>query len=415
MPDPNRDPNHMAGLFLSRIPAEVRKCISGDEAADRAVEAMRLSSLAADPGLSAETRQGYRDSAQAVLAARPRDVVAKEARALIAKADAIVGGGAPAELLRLRAERLVGEHPIAPRRSAEAGLEGIRQGHRARVAKAKKAEKDPPVPVFDADGNLIGVCDADDIMPVAGAGKKADAAAAPAPAQPAGQAAGAAAADAAPVAKAADGRVFVWDQHGRRYLTHPRSIHRRIAKAGDDDMVTMYDAAGRAYQVPSSAIRSAEDQARDTGPVSAGGTTGMGQPRMTGPAAALPGDGPQARLRGGVADRTVVKAGPAGPGRVRTVGDAARDRRLARIEKATGLDLRLPHVYARNIYSAGGHCVCEAPLVHQTHTGITNSLPVDFRGVAKATWSPELGTPTWSPGLGNRATEQWLASRLGRR
>ena len=51
-----------------------------------------------------------------------------------------------------------------------------------------------------------------------------------------------------------------------------------------------------------------EDQARDTGPVNAGGTTGMGQPRMTGPDAALPGDGPQADKPGDAAGRQVVKA-----------------------------------------------------------------------------------------------------------
>jgi hypothetical protein len=53
---------------------------------------------------------------------------------------------------------------------------------------------------------------------------------------------------------------------------------------------------------------SAEEQARDTGPVQAGGTTGMGEPRATGPADALPGDGPQKTLPGDVPGRTVIKA-----------------------------------------------------------------------------------------------------------
>jgi hypothetical protein len=52
----------------------------------------------------------------------------------------------------------------------------------------------------------------------------------------------------------------------------------------------------------------AEEQARDTGPVNAGGTTGMGEPRESGPAAALPGDGPQAARPGDVPGRTVIKA-----------------------------------------------------------------------------------------------------------
>ena len=54
--------------------------------------------------------------------------------------------------------------------------------------------------------------------------------------------------------------------------------------------------------------RTPEEQARDTGPVQAGGTTGMGLPRTTGPAAALPGDGPQQSRPGDVPGRTVIKA-----------------------------------------------------------------------------------------------------------
>ena len=54
--------------------------------------------------------------------------------------------------------------------------------------------------------------------------------------------------------------------------------------------------------------RSAEEQARDAGPVNAGGTTGMGQPRATGPEAAQPFDGPQAALPGDAPGRTVVKS-----------------------------------------------------------------------------------------------------------
>lgn len=55
---------------------------------------------------------------------------------------------------------------------------------------------------------------------------------------------------------------------------------------------------------------SPEAQAKDTGPVNAGGTTGMGQPRVTGPSEALPGDGPQAALPGDaqVPGRQVIKA-----------------------------------------------------------------------------------------------------------
>ena len=51
-----------------------------------------------------------------------------------------------------------------------------------------------------------------------------------------------------------------------------------------------------------------EEQARNTGPVNAGGTTGMGQPRTTGPDSALPGDGPQDARPGDAPGRAVVKA-----------------------------------------------------------------------------------------------------------
>jgi hypothetical protein len=51
-----------------------------------------------------------------------------------------------------------------------------------------------------------------------------------------------------------------------------------------------------------------EEQARNTGPVNAGGTTGMGQPRTTGPDSALPGDGPQDMRPGDAPGRAVVKA-----------------------------------------------------------------------------------------------------------
>lgn len=59
---------------------------------------------------------------------------------------------------------------------------------------------------------------------------------------------------------------------------------------------------------------SPEEQAADRGPVKVGGTTGMGQPRETGPAAALPADGPQAKLPGDYPGRTVIKDSSSGDG-----------------------------------------------------------------------------------------------------
>ena len=55
---------------------------------------------------------------------------------------------------------------------------------------------------------------------------------------------------------------------------------------------------------------SPEMQAKSTGPVNAGGTTGMGEPRATGPDGALPFDGPQSALPGDaqVPGRKVIKS-----------------------------------------------------------------------------------------------------------
>lgn len=72
-----------------------------------------------------------------------------------------------------------------------------------------------------------------------------------------------------------------------------------------------------------------EAQAADTGPVDVGGTTGMGEPRVTGPGAALPGDGPQRDRPGDHPGRTVVKSALA------LVYD--RDRRLVGVTDATAI------------------------------------------------------------------------------
>jgi hypothetical protein len=77
-----------------------------------------------------------------------------------------------------------------------------------------------------------------------------------------------------------------------------------VAKSKEAAM-TATTAAPR--KVAKDAVPSAEEQAANTGPVSAGGTTGLGQPRVTGPDAALPDDGPQAALPGDPPGRTVIK------------------------------------------------------------------------------------------------------------
>lgn len=194
MPAPPYGPRHLARLFAAMVPDEIAKSITSDEYNDRIVEAARLSAQAADPALSLALRQAARLRGQAVLRAQPRQVTRRQHADLIAKAAA--APPAQAEAIRRKAARLIEEEqPIAP-------------SHAAAIRKAKKARadaEDEPVPVFDANGNLIGICDAEDITPVSTRRQDGGAAAA-------GQ-----------VAKSA-GRVIVYDQWRRPHLTDRRSI-----------------------------------------------------------------------------------------------------------------------------------------------------------------------------------------------
>ena len=260
-------------LAAMLVPADILKSISQDELVDRIAEADRLGKRAADPSVPGDLRAAYKMRAQAVLTARPRDAVAREHLALIAKAAQLPG--AHADAVRERARRLIEEEqPPAPRLAV-------------RKAKADIAEM---IPVFDQSGQLIGIADPGDITPVRGKPN-------PTPEENAQDGPGA-----ENVAKAT-GMIAVYDSGGRPYLTYQRHIRK---SAGD--LVTLYDSAGRPYQVPSSVLQSPEVQARNTGPVRAGGTTGLGQPRKTGPAASRPADGPQRPLPGDVPDRTVIKS-----------------------------------------------------------------------------------------------------------
>lgn len=90
---------------------------------------------------------------------------------------------------------------------------------------------------------------------------------------------------------------------------------------------------------PVAKAASAEDQARKTDPVNAGGTTGMGAPRATGPDAALPGDGPQEARPGDAPGRTVVKAAlqvAVYDSRLQLAGLIAPDRIVQQVAKADG-------------------------------------------------------------------------------
>lgn len=191
------NPNHYASLYLSLIPEVIRKSISAGELNDRIAEAARLSGQAADPALSPTLRRAAKMRAQAVLRAQPRQHTERQHQALIAKAAAALDPW-QADAIRRTASRLIEEEqPIAPRRSAA-------------IAKAKADAEDDPVPVFDANGNLIGICDPGDLQSVSGAGgKKADDA------------------TAQQVAKAA-GKVLVWDQWHRPYVAARRSVRENV-------------------------------------------------------------------------------------------------------------------------------------------------------------------------------------------
>lgn len=273
---PPRDPRHVAQLMLGLIPDDVRKQLSGAELNDRLVEAARLGAQATDPALSADLRAAARIRARAIMTAQPRAATEQQHRAMIAKAAALPEGFR-ANMVREHARQLLEDHPVAPRRGAA-------------VRKAKA--EDEPVPVFDADGNLVGIVDQADITPVAG-----ERATPAAPAAMAGE----------PVAKAQ--RLSVWDGTGQRYVTTRGRIRKSArSQPGMYDDGPLYRVTGGDDAGYGTGAASPGVQARNRGPVGAGGTTGLGQSRQAGPAAALPADGPQRALPGDMADRQVVKA-----------------------------------------------------------------------------------------------------------
>ena len=373
MPQP-RGPSqaeHVARLLLARMSEDIRKSLSQAEIEDRLVYATQLGAQASNPALSPGQRQEARSRAQQVMTAAPRAVTEQQVADKIAKATRL-GNSPQADDLRRQAQQILEENPPAPRRGAT-------------VRKAKAAAEDEPIPVFDADGNLVGICDAADVTPVAG--KQAT------PAAPAAMAGD-------PVTKGQ--RLSIWDGTGQRYVTTRARIRKtdrpRPGVYDDGPLERLLGGHDTGY---GTGVASPEEQARNRGPVSVGGTTGMGRPRQTGPAASLPADGPQQARPGDVPGRQVVKASKLGLP-FRTVGEAARERRLARIAKETGWDLTRRHAFTRNPYSPEKDCVCEAPWAHLVHTG-TGSTAGD--AVAKS---------SWSPGLANRATEQWLAAQRRR-
>jgi hypothetical protein len=142
------------GFTADLIPHDILKSIDDAELRDRLVhvtELVRKSKTDRDPDL----RKGYGRLARAVLEARPRAVVGREASQLIAKA-----AGCPnmrqADALRRQAEELLAEQPPAPRREDHPAVE---------VAKAT-AGSGTVVICYDSAGRPVGVCDPAKITPV---------------------------------------------------------------------------------------------------------------------------------------------------------------------------------------------------------------------------------------------------------
>lgn len=370
---PPYDPGHLARLYLSQVPAEIRKQLGNDELNDRLIESARLGAQANDPKLSPELRRAARIRAGAVLGAQPRQVTRQQHQDLIRKAASVeVQNPAQAIALRRAADRLEQDHPIAPTRAE-------------RVRKAKAESDQGIVAVFDADGNMVGICDPEDVTPVAGSQ-----ATPAAPAALAGE----------PVAKGQ--RLSVWDVNGRRYVTTRGRIRKTAEpRPGVYDDGPLYRVLGDSGW--GTGVASPEEQARNRGPVNVGGTTGLGEPRRAGPPAALPGDGPQAARPGDVPGRQVIKSSLGLP--FRTVGEGARERRLERIAKATGRDFTGRHAYARNPFASDGACVCEAPAGHRVHTGTAPGTVAKSLAAQAAAWRPALQNP---------ATDRWLAAQRRR-
>ena len=120
------------------------------------------------------------------------------------------------------------------------------------------------------------------------------------------------------------------------------SLQKVLASLPEAPVAKSKEAAMTAAQTQAAGVAketaSPDEQARDTGPVNAGGTTGMGEPRMTGPDGALPGDGPQKAMPGDAPGRTVIKSALAlvydRDGRLVGVTDAAAV--VTQVAKADG-------------------------------------------------------------------------------
>jgi len=342
---------HYAQLWLAFVPEEVRKSVTSAELNDRVAEASRLSDMAnSAPG--AAQRQELKERAQRIISAAPRAATERLVADKIAKA-AQLGSSVQADMLRRQAQDWLDQNPPAPRRGAA----------------VRKAEAGPDItPVFNADGQLIGIVDTDKITLVSGRGqaaaeRMADPAAAP-PDAGAGQ----------QVSKA----VRAWDQHGRMLVTDQRHIRKTAAPLQTSAAVAeRYKRKATGHALPGD--EEGDDQGHGTdgtppeiqarrGSVQAGGTTGAGKPRKLEGAAAALAAAPQAKLPGDVPDRAVIKALNPGWTAVHDwtgalVGAVRQSHVIATPRAGTVAKSQVSNSHA-NVYNASRRKVGMAPLSH---------------------------------------------------
>jgi hypothetical protein len=171
------------GATADLIPETIMKEIPQGELRDRLAYAEDLAARTADPQLAA----GYGLIAKAMLTAPPRETTEREVARRYAEA-ARASDPRRAEALRRSAGELTARYPSAPRREDVAKARAVARARRsgpaavaAMIAKADAAAAARAVPiakakaqasgeltaVFNQNGDLIGVCAAGDIQPVA--------------------------------------------------------------------------------------------------------------------------------------------------------------------------------------------------------------------------------------------------------
>jgi hypothetical protein len=377
------------GPFLTgSVPGEVLKAIDDRELEDRLVQAVGLMQQVAKAATPGAGRQ-YGEQAQRILSARPRAQTEQVVAAKIAKAAAL-GPNSPqaADLTRQAREELL-LNPPAKRRFDPGAI----------IRKAKAAAQ--MLACFDQGGKLYGVCDPDDVEMV-DAGQPGQAPADQEP--PAGQSVPGAD-PAAQVAKAKGAKQMraIFDQQHRLIgMIDPdkvtpvtdslpgakeaigKAYARTVAKAAMPEGWTCPEChTAIAPNITEHRCNAPAAQARNTGPVNAGGTTGMG--RTTGRGENIP------PLPGDVPGRMVTKA-TYGPPRRNPDGSIALLRdlppRSARGKALPGaapaqpvIKATEPHMYARDVRSAGLHsaasnCLCGQPPGRASHTALAPGMPM---------------------------------------